>query len=45
VGRLAVVGANSLVSGSVDPKTVVGGSPARKIRDLDADLSAPVPEI
>jgi acetyltransferase-like isoleucine patch superfamily enzyme len=45
VGRLAVVGANSLVRGSVDPKTVVGGSPARKIRDLDADLGAPVPDI
>ncbi len=38
VGFLAVVGAGSVVVESVPPRTVVAGSPARKVRDLDVEL-------
>lgn len=41
VGELAVVGANSLVVGAVAPATVVGGSPARHLRDLDLGNDRP----
>lgn len=35
IGGLAVVGANSLVSGAVPARTVVAGSPARHVRNID----------
>ena len=35
IGEGAVVGANSVVTKSVPPYTVVGGVPARKIKDVD----------
>jgi len=35
IGEGAVVGANSVVTGSVPPYTVVGGVPARKIKNVD----------
>ncbi len=38
IGSLTVVGANSLVNEVIPPKAIVGGSPARKLRDLDSDL-------
>ncbi len=34
IGEGAVVGANSVVTRSVEPYTVVGGVPARKIKDV-----------
>jgi acetyltransferase-like isoleucine patch superfamily enzyme len=39
IGRGAVVAAGSVVTNSVSPNTVVGGVPARKLRDRPADLS------
>ncbi|MGH2662617.1 MAG: acyltransferase [Actinomycetota bacterium] len=35
IGRLAVVGANSLVREDVPPQTIVAGSPAREVRKVD----------
>ena len=39
IGPLSVVGANSLVTGSVPPAVVVAGSPARKVGDIDVDAA------
>ncbi len=40
IGSLTVLGANSLVNERIPPKVMAGGSPARKLRDLDIDLEA-----
>lgn len=39
IGRGAVVGAGSVVTNNVDPYTVVGGNPARFIRDRKSNFS------
>jgi acetyltransferase-like isoleucine patch superfamily enzyme len=41
IGEGAVVGANSVVTESVPPYTVVGGVPARKIKDVVAPWDRP----
>jgi len=41
VGEGAVVGANSVVTKSVPPYTVVGGVPAKKIKDVAVPWNAP----
>lgn len=40
IGRHAVVAAGSLVNGDVAPFSLVAGSPARKLRSLEADTAA-----
>jgi acetyltransferase-like isoleucine patch superfamily enzyme len=37
IGQGAIVGAGSVVTGDVAPWTVVGGNPARLIRELGPD--------
>nr|WP_313959279.1 DapH/DapD/GlmU-related protein [Microbacterium sp. BH-3-3-3] len=37
IGAFAVVGANSVVTKDVPPRVIVGGVPAKIIRDLRAD--------
>jgi maltose O-acetyltransferase len=41
IGEGAVVGANSVVTKSVAPYTVVGGVPARKIKEVDVPWNRP----
>jgi len=41
IGEGAVVGANSVVTRSVPPYTVVGGLPAKKIKDVVVPWNQP----
>jgi carbonic anhydrase/acetyltransferase-like protein (isoleucine patch superfamily) len=43
IGEGAVVGANSVVTRSVPPYTIVGGVPAEKIKDVDVPWRQPEP--
>ena len=45
IGEEAMVGAGSLVTASVPPRTLVVGSPARVIRELDPDSIPPLPPL
>jgi acetyltransferase-like isoleucine patch superfamily enzyme len=44
IGEGAVVAAGSVVTHDVEPYTIVGGVPARKIRDYHPARSAPTPD-
>lgn len=47
IGKMSIVGANSVVTESVPPRSIVVGSPARIVRHWDSDAAAwrkPVPD-
>ncbi len=41
IGERAVIGANSVVTGDVPPRTIAAGAPARPIREIDYRSEAP----
>jgi len=45
IGNGVVVGAQSVVSGSLDPRWVYAGNPAKKVRSIDYHLNANLPHL